>query len=279
MELPINRQLSAEEEESLKESLKRCPAGTFEAVKAFRETGELERIPEIVEGIAERFLEPEMRPLLKKGDDSLRIFEDLGIDSLTMVEVILLIEETLSIKIENEELRDLRTIGDVTSFIDSKVKGLPAPDVARTTGTAELHEIMPHQPPFLFLQEAAIGEEGATGIYKITGSEYFLEGHFKDRPVFPASIMLEALGQLGVFFLLRGDHEAINRVVNPETIYFTSCNGVRVQRICKPGDVLKLRVKPKRVRHPLATFEGQIITNSEKVAFAEEITLAFDYQA
>ena len=70
MELPINRQLSEEEEQTLKESLKRCPAGTFEAVKAFRENGELERIPEIVEGIAERFLEPEIRPLLKKGDNT-----------------------------------------------------------------------------------------------------------------------------------------------------------------------------------------------------------------
>ena len=138
---------------------------------------------------------------------------------------------------------------------------------------------MPHQPPFLFLQEAALTEEGATGIYKITGSEFFLEGHFKDRPVFPASIMLEALGQLGVFFLLRGDHEALSKAVNPEAVYFTSANGVRVQRICIPGDVLKLRVTPKRIRHPLATFEGQILTNSEKVAFAEEITLAFDYQA
>ena len=74
MELPLNRQLTEEEDELLKDSLKRCPEGTYEAAKAFRESGDLESIPAIVEGIAERFLEPEARPLLKTGDDSIRIF-------------------------------------------------------------------------------------------------------------------------------------------------------------------------------------------------------------
>jgi hypothetical protein len=43
----------------------------------------------------------------------------------------------------------------------------------------------------------------------------FLEGHFKENPVFPASIMIEALGQLCVFYLLKGDHPFLNGKSGP----------------------------------------------------------------
>jgi 3-hydroxyacyl-[acyl-carrier-protein] dehydratase len=47
--------------------------------------------------------------------------------------------------------------------------------------------------------------------------------------------------------------------------------------VCKPGDVLSLSIKPKRLKSPLATFEGQIRVGQEKAAIAEEITLTFAF--
>jgi 3-hydroxyacyl-[acyl-carrier-protein] dehydratase len=88
--------------------------------------------------------------------------------------------------------------------------------------------------------------------------------------------MLEALGQLGVLFLLEGGAGEPGKVVNPQTIFFTSCEGVRCHRICRPGDILSISVKPKRLKLPLATFEGAIRVGQEKAAIAEEITLTFD---
>jgi 3-hydroxyacyl-[acyl-carrier-protein] dehydratase len=52
---------------------------------------------------------------------------------------------------------------------------------------------------------------------------------------------------------------------------------VRAHRICKPGDILSLSVKPKRMKVPLATLEGQIRVGQEKAVMAEEITLTFAY--
>ncbi|MFA5057727.1 MAG: hypothetical protein WC485_06405, partial [Opitutaceae bacterium] len=46
---------------------------------------------------------------------------------------------------------------------------------------------------------------------------------------------------------------------------------------CKPGDVLSLSIKPKRLKAPLATFEGIIRVGQDKAAIAEEITLTFGY--
>lgn len=273
------RPLTAEEEQQIRDSLKRCSPESVEAAVAFRKTGDACLVTPVVIGILARFLEPEQRPKLQGECDQLRLMDDLGVDSLTMVEVVMLVEETLVIKIDNEDLRDLRSIGDVKAYVNAKARGLPPPEKPVRADITDIIAVMPQQPPFLFVQEAELRAGEAKGVYKISGQEFFLEGHFKNRPVFPASIQLEALGQLGVLFLLKGKHAGIEKPVNPETIFFMSADGVRCSRVCLPGDVLTLSVKVKRIRHPLAVFEGRITVNGDQASFAEEIALTFDYAA
>ena len=266
-----------EDEAALREALKRCSPSTFEAAVQFRKTGNPEHLPAVVIGVIERFVEPDLRMKLKDADDDLRLIEDLGIDSLTMMEIVILVEDVLQMSINNDELRNLRTVGDVKTFIDCKVRGLSLPKPTKFIPIEQIASIMPIQPPFLFLSEASINAHGANAKYKISGQEFFLQGHFKDNPVLPASIMLEALGQLGVLFLLEGQVGEAGKIVDSKTIFFTSCEGVRCHRICRPGDVLSLSIKPKRLKLPLATFEGQIRVGQEKAAIVEEITLTYAY--
>lgn len=277
MSVPNPVTLTPEDESRLREALRRCSPECVEAAVRFRATGDVSAVGAVVLGILARFLEPDQRPKLQGDCDNLRLMDDLGVDSLTMVEVVMLVEETLLMKIENEDLRDLRSIGDVKAYVDAKARGLPPPEKPTRVDITDLLAVMPQQPPFLFLQEAELRRGEAKGVYRIAGSESFLEGHFKGRPVFPASIQLEALGQLGVLFLLKGKHPGIENPVNPESVFFTSADGVRCSRVCSPGDVLALTVKVKRLKHPLAVFEGAITVNGEKASFAEEITLTFDY--
>ena len=264
-------------EEDLKDLLKRCPPGTYEAALAFRKNQDIDQVEPIVMGIIDRHLEPEQREILKKSDETLRMYEDLGMDSLTMLEIVMLVEQTLKVSIDNEELKDLRTIGDVKVYLQAKAKGEEPPVRAKTYRIEEIASLMPHREPFLFLESVQINGDETTGSYRISGNEYFLEGHFKENPVFPASIMIEALGQLCVFFLLKGNNSGLKEKVDPNTIFFTSCDGVKCRRICKPGDLLKMKVTVSRVRHPLACFKGEILVEGEKTAVAEEIKLAFDY--
>ena len=65
------------------------------------------------------------------------------------------------------------------------------------------------------------------------------------------------------------------QAVNPASIFFTGCEGVRAHRICKPGETLSLSIKPKRSKLPLATFEGSIRVGQEKAVMVEELTLTF----
>jgi 3-hydroxyacyl-[acyl-carrier-protein] dehydratase len=266
-----------DDEAALREALKRCSPSTFEAAVQFRKTGNADHMPAIVIGVIERFVEPDLRPKLKDADDDLRLIEDLGIDSLTMMEIVILVEEVLQLTINNDELRNLRTVGDVKTFIDCKIRGLPLPRPTKFLPIEHIGSVMPVQPPFLFLNEASVSSTGANGKYKITGQEFFLQGHFKDNPVMPASIMLEALGQLAVLFLLEGAPTEPGKSIGSNTIFFTGCEGVRAHRICKPGDLLTLSIKPKRMKMPLATFEGAIRVGQEKAVIVEEITLTFAY--
>ena len=266
---------ASEDEAALRDALKRCSPSTFEAAVQYRKTGNAEHVPAVVIGVIERFVEPELRVKLKDADDDLRLIEDLGIDSLTMMEIVILVEDVLQMTINNDELRNLRTVGDVKTFIDCKIRGLPLPKPTKFIPIEQIGAVMPVQPPFLFLNEASVSSTTANGKYKITGQEFFLQGHFKDNPVMPASIMLEAVGQLAVLFLLEGAPVEPGKVVGPHTIFFAGCEGVRAHRVCKPGDLLSLSIKPKRMKMPLATFEGSIRVGQEKAVIVEEITLTF----
>src|ERR1035441_8845456 len=270
-----SKPFAPDDEAALREALKRCSPSTFEAAVQFRKTGNADHMPAVVIGVIERFVEPDLRAKLKDADDDLRLIEDLGIDSLTMMEIVILVEDVLQLTINNDELRNLRTVGDVKTFIDCKIRGLPLPRPTKFLPIEHIGAVMPVQPPFLFLNEASVSSTGANGKYKITGQEFFLQGHFKDNPVMPASIMLEAVGQLAVLYLLEGAIAEPGKAVGANTIFFTGCEGGRAHRICKPGDILTLSVKPKRMKMPLATFEGAIRVGQEKAVIVEEITLTY----
>lgn len=121
------------DEAALRETLKRCPPSTLEAALAYRRTSDPVHVPAIVLGLIARFVEPAHRDRLLAASPSspdlaaLRLVTDLGLDSLTLMEIVLLAEEILPVSINNEELRHLRTLGDVQTFIDCKLRGLPLP--------------------------------------------------------------------------------------------------------------------------------------------------------
>ena len=114
--------IEMEKAEALRETMRRCRPEAVEAAIVYHETGDSGQVPIVVMGVIERFLEPEFRPKIHSGDESLRLAEDLGIDSLIMVEIIIMIEETLGISINNEEIKDVRTLGDLKAYLDGKLK-------------------------------------------------------------------------------------------------------------------------------------------------------------
>jgi acyl carrier protein len=120
----MSNPLTGEQVDEIRTALKRCSSETVEAVLKFRQEGNLSVVPAIIHGMIERYLPPESADKLSAATPETRLMEDLGIDSLTMLEMVLLIEETMAIHIEDAEMRTIRTMGDITRYLDIKSREL-----------------------------------------------------------------------------------------------------------------------------------------------------------
>ncbi len=59
---------------------------------------------------------------VNKINENSRIVEDLGADSLDMIEMLMALEEEFSISVPDDQAEGLKTVGNVADFIDKALK-------------------------------------------------------------------------------------------------------------------------------------------------------------
>jgi acyl carrier protein len=262
----------------LKEGLRRCSPETIAAAIRYREHADLDAIPTIVFGILDRYQPATAAVKLSQANENTRLIEDIGLDSLTLLEIVLSIEEVLKLRIENEELREIRTLGQLNKFLHDKITGATIETPAKRYTREQIALVLPQQPPFLFLDEALLSEDSMKANYTIKGNEFFLEGHFKDEPIFPASIVFEAMGQAACLWVLEKGPVRLGKGIKSNHVFFASLDGAHFYRKTKPGEKLEFEQKITKLREPLAIFEGTVTSNGERVAKIERLVLAFGEQ-
>lgn len=112
-----------DEDAGLRELLRRCSAETFRAAREFRRTGGIEHLAGVVDGVIERFVARDLRFKLRHPKADLRLVDDLGLDSLSLMEIVTVIEDVVRVSIDNDQLRGLRTLGDIHRFVERQVAG------------------------------------------------------------------------------------------------------------------------------------------------------------
>jgi acyl carrier protein len=104
-------------EEQIRHNFRRCRPGTADAIVDLQRTHDPKLIPTIVRGIVWRYVREEAQPRVEEA-----ILEtplgDLGIDSLTMMEIVLDVQDALELVIEDADLKQMKTIGDVIGFLE-----------------------------------------------------------------------------------------------------------------------------------------------------------------
>ena len=195
--------ITAELEAKIRSSFKRCSPETVEAIVRFRRERDLSVVIVVVHGVIERYLKLEPGQKLAQRPDSTRLGDDLGIDSLTMLEIVMAIEEALDFRIEDADARNIRTLGDVRRYVGDRVHERPVSlRPVEKYDRDRLCLILPQQPPFLFLDRAEIEGDLVRASYVFRKDEFFFAGHFRDEPIVPASIVSEAIGQACCLWVL-----------------------------------------------------------------------------
>jgi 3-hydroxyacyl-[acyl-carrier-protein] dehydratase len=99
-------------------------------------------------------------------------------------------------------------------------------------------DVIPHRPPFLFVDAvtALVPGESATGTWRLSGEEWFFQGHFPGRPTLPGVLMCEAIAQVGAIAVLTDERFA------GKLPLFGGLDGARFRKQVGPGDELTLEV-------------------------------------
>ena len=102
----------------------------------------------------------------------------------------------------------------------------------------EIKEIIPHREPFLLVDEMEELEPGisGTGIWTLTGDEYFYKGHFPGNPITPGVLILEALAQAGAVVIF--SHPTFKGKMG----LFGGVKNVKFRKMVLPGDQVHLHV-------------------------------------
>ena len=120
-------------------------------------------------------------------------------------------------------------------------------------------DVLPHRPPFLFVDEVVDLQHGqsATGIWRLTGDEWFFSGHFPGRPTLPGVLMCEAIAQMGAYVVLSDEKMA------GKLPLFGGLDGARFRRQVGPGDTLTLEVTLGRMSSRAGKGSGRALLNGE----------------
>ena len=133
----------------------------------------------------------------------------------------------------------------------------------------QIMNILPHRPPFLFIDKILkISDSAITGLKYVSPDEPYFKGHFPGRPVMPGVLQIEAMAQVGGVLVLSTFPDPENYLT-----FFGRIENAKFKRPVEPGDTLIFELEllsPIRrgISHMIARayVDGELTTEAEMKA-------------
>ncbi len=139
----------------------------------------------------------------------------------------------------------------------------------KTYSIEDIKEVLIHRYPFLLLDRVTdMSEEHIVGLKNITVNEPYFVGHFPQKPVVPAVLMLETMAQLSGFFIAKTAHNLSKDSLG----LYVGIDKARFKKIVQPGD--QLIITAKRISNKAGLFKFHCEAHvDEALASSADISL------
>jgi len=133
-------------------------------------------------------------------------------------------------------------------------------------------DLLPHRPPFLFVDELLALEPGqsAQASWSLSGDEWFFPGHFPGRPTLPGVLMCEAIAQVGACAVLADERFA------GKLPLFGGLDNARFRKQVGPGDTLTLEVELGRMSARAGKGTGRALLGGDVACQADLLFVIVD---
>jgi len=105
----------------IKHALRRCGAPALEAALRFQAARNPADVAPVIHGLITREMPEETTIDLATSPGTTRLIEDIGLDSLGLMEIVMAAEDIFGITIENSELRSISTLDQLNHFVAAKL--------------------------------------------------------------------------------------------------------------------------------------------------------------
>ena len=113
---------SAEAQKRIRETLVGFPPRIISAYQAFSEGGDVGNLDTVVLGVLHFYLAKKPAGTLDDLPGTTRLIDDLGCDSMTMLDTVFMVETLFSVRIDDQELPKLLTLDDLRLHLRHLVK-------------------------------------------------------------------------------------------------------------------------------------------------------------
>lgn len=126
---------------------------------------------------------------------------------------------------------------------------------------AQIQTVLPHRPPFLFVDEISsiVPGERISGEFLVRESERFL-ARDENGSSFPNTLLTEAMAQVGAILVLYPEE---NR---GKTIYFRSIEGAEFLRRVEAGERIRIEAEIRKLRARYGSLAVSAFVDRELVA-------------